>query len=65
MSGGKIVRKRERKGDRITLPVSSSTKSKWEEIGKGLSEKGYEIDTDQVIRRIIRSLEPVLNEGAR
>ncbi len=65
MSGGKIVRKREGKGERITLPVSSSTKEKWEAIQEALSEKGYEIDTDQAIRRIIRSLESVLKEGAR
>lgn len=65
MSGGKIVRKREGKGERITLPVSSSTKGKWEAIQEALSEKGYEIDTDQAIRRIIRSLESVLKEGAR
>ncbi|MHB1286521.1 MAG: hypothetical protein ACYCYP_08185 [Leptospirales bacterium] len=63
MSGGKIVRKREGKGERITLPVSSSTKAKWEEVGKALAERGYEIDTDQAVRRIIRSLEAVLNPG--
>lgn len=60
---GKIVRKREGKGERITLPVSSETKAKWEEIGKALSEKGYEIDTDQAVRRIIRTLEAVVNPG--
>ena len=60
---GAIVRKREGKGERITLPVFRETKEKWEEVGKALSEKGYEIDTDQAVRRIIRSLEAVLNPG--
>lgn len=60
---GAIVRKREGRGERITLPVSTETKTKWEDIGKALSEKGYEIDTDQAVRRIIRSLEAVLNPG--
>ena len=60
---GNLVRKREGKGERITLPVSSLTKEKWEEIGKALSEKGYEIDTDKAVRRIIRSLEAVVNHG--
>ncbi|MHB1287610.1 MAG: hypothetical protein ACYCYP_13870 [Leptospirales bacterium] len=43
---GAIVRKREGKGERITLPVSLETKEKWEEVGKSLAERGYEIDTD-------------------
>ena len=60
---GNLVRKREGKGERITLPVSPLTKEKWEEIGKALLEKGYEIDTDQAVRRIIRSLEAVVNPG--
>ena len=60
---GPIVRKREGKGERITLPVSPETKKKWEEVGKALAERGYEIDTDQAVRRIIRSLEAVLNPG--
>ena len=58
-----IVRKREGKGERITLPVSPETKEKWEAIMKGLAEKGFEIDTDQAVRRIIRSLEAVVNPG--
>ncbi len=62
---GKIVRKREGKGERITLPVSSETKSRWETIQKALSERGFEIDTDQAVQRIIRSLEGVLKEGAK
>ncbi len=60
---GTIVRKREGKGERITLPVSPETKKKWEEAGTALAEQGYEIDTDQVVRRIIRSLEAVANPG--
>lgn len=60
---GAIVRKREGKGERITLPVSSETKEKWEEVGKALAEKGFVIDTDQVVRRIIRSLEAIVNPG--
>ncbi len=60
---GKIVRQREGKGERIMLPVSSETKEKWEEVGKALAEKGFEIDCDQAVRRIIRSLEAVLNPG--
>lgn len=60
---GKIVRKREEKGERITLPVSPLTKEKWEEVGKALAERGYEIDADQAVRRIIRSLEAVVNPG--
>ncbi len=61
--GGKIIRKREGKGERITLPVSAETKEKWEEVGKALAEKGFEIDTDRAVRRIIRSLEAVVNPG--
>ena len=60
---GKIVRKREGRGEKISLPVSSETKEKWEEVGKALAERGYEIDTDQAVRRIIRSLEAVVNPG--
>lgn len=60
---GTIVRKREGKGERITLPVSPETKEKWEAVGKALEEKGFEIDTDQAVRRIIRSLEAVVNPG--
>ena len=60
---GKIVRKREKKGEKITLPVSSETKNRWETIQKSLLEKGFEIDCDQAVRRIIRSLEAVVNPG--
>ena len=60
---GQIVRKREGKGERITLPVSLETKTKWEAVQKALAEKGFEIDTDQAVRRIIRSLEAVVNPG--
>ena len=60
---GQIVRRREGKGERITLPVSRETKTKWEEVGEALAEQGYEIDTDQAVRRIIRSLEAVANPG--
>ena len=60
---GAIVRKRERKGETITLPVSPETKEKWEAVVKGLADRGYEIDTDQAVRRIIRSLEAVVNPG--
>ena len=58
---GKIVRKREGKGEKISLPVSLETKEKWEEVGKVLADRGYEIDTDQAVRRIIRNLEAVVN----
>ncbi len=58
-----IVRKREKKGERITLLVSVETKERWEEVGKALAERGYEIDCDQAVRRIIRSLEAVVNPG--
>ena len=60
---GKIVRKREGRGEKISLPVSHETKKKWEEVGKALADRGYEIDTDQAVRRIIRSLEAVTNPG--
>ncbi|MHB8422331.1 MAG: hypothetical protein ACYDAM_06105 [Leptospirales bacterium] len=60
---GAIVRIRKGKGERITLPVSPETKTKWEEVGKALAEKGFVIDTDQAVRRIIRSLEAVVNPG--
>ncbi|MHB1287656.1 MAG: hypothetical protein ACYCYP_14105 [Leptospirales bacterium] len=60
---GNLVRKREGRGERITLPVSPETKKKWEEVGKALSEKGYEIDADRAVRKIIRSLESVVNPG--
>ena len=60
---GTLVRKREGKGERITLPVSLETKEKWEAVGKALEERGFEIDTDQAVRRIIRSLEAVVNPG--
>ena len=60
---GKIVRKREGRGEKISLPVFPETKEKWEEVGKALADRGYEIDTDQAVRRIIRSLEAVLNPG--
>ena len=60
---GAIVRKREGRGERITLPVSPETKEKWEAVVKILADRGYEIDTDQAVRRIIRSLEAVVNPG--
>ncbi|MGL3710671.1 hypothetical protein ACSYAY_07385 [Leptospirillum ferriphilum] len=60
---GAIVRKRERKGEKIILPVSPETKEKWEAVVKDLADRGYEIDTDQAVRRIIRSLEAVVNSG--
>ena len=60
---GKIVRRKEGKGEGIRLPVSPSTKENWEEIQKALLEKGLEIDTDQAVRRIIRNLEAVVNPG--
>ena len=60
---GKIVRKLEGKGEKISLPVSVETKTKWEEIAKALLERGFEIDADQAVRRIIRSLESVVNPG--
>ena len=60
---GKIVRKREGRGEKSSLPVFPETKEKWEEVGKALADRGYEIDTDQAGRRIIRSLEAVVNPG--
>ena len=60
---GKIVRKLEGKGEVIRLPVSPSTKENWEEVRKTLIDEGYEIDTDQAVRRIIRNLEAVVNPG--
>lgn len=63
--GVKIIRRREGKGERITLPVSPSTKEKWEAVVKALVEKGFEIDHDRAVQRIIRSLEGVLKEGAK
>ena len=60
---GKIVRKRAGKGEKISLPVSLETKEKWETIQKTLLENGFEIDTDQAVRRIIRNLEAVTNPG--
>ena len=60
---GKIVRKREGRGEKVSLPVSPETKEKWEEVGKALADRGYEIDSDQAVRRIIRSLEAVVNPG--
>jgi hypothetical protein len=60
---GQIVRKREGRGEKISLPVFPETKKKWEEVGKALADRGYEIDTDQAVRRIIRSLEAVVNPG--
>ncbi len=60
---GAIVRKREGRGERITLPVSPETKEKWEAVVKILADRGYEIDTNQAVRRIIRSLEAVVNPG--
>ena len=63
----KIVRKREgKKVEKITLQVSSETKEKWEEVGNALAAKSFEIDTDQAVRRIIKSLEAVLKpEGEK
>lgn len=40
MIDGKIVRRRDGKGGKISLPVSPLIKDKWEEIGKALFEKG-------------------------
>ena len=60
---GKIVRKLEGKGEVIRLPVSPSTEENWEEVRKTLIAEGYEIDTDQAVRRIIRNLEAVVNPG--
>ena len=60
---GNLVRKQEGRGERITLPVSPETKEKWEAVVKILADRGYEIDTNQAVRRIIRSLEAVLNPG--
>ena len=58
-----IIRKLEGKGERITLPVSLETKKRWEEIQNALTKIGFEIDTDQAVRRIIRSLDAALNPG--
>jgi hypothetical protein len=60
---GKIYRKREGKGERITLSVSVETKTKWEEVQKALIAKGYVIDTDMIVRRAIRSLEAGVRKG--
>ncbi len=63
----KIVRKREsQKLTKLTFQVSHDTKEKWEAVGKALAAQGFEIDTDQAVRRIIRSLEAVLKpEGEK
>ena len=63
----KIVRKREgKKIEKLTFQVSHDTKEKWDEVGKALSDRGFEIDTDQAVRRIIKSLEAVLKpEGEK
>lgn len=57
----KIVRKREsKKVEKIALQVSHDTKEKWDEVGQALAARGFEIDHDQAVRRIIKSLESVL-----
>lgn len=60
---GALVRKREGRGEKISLPVSKETKIEWEAFRKALEEKRYEIDTDQAVRRIIRSLKSVVSPG--
>lgn len=61
----KIVRKREgKKIEKLTFQVSSETKEKWEAVAKALSDRGFEIDHEQAVRRIIRSLESVLKPEA-
>ena len=61
----KIVRKREsKKLEKLTFQVSHDTKEKWEAVGQALAAQGFEIDTDQAVRRIIRSLESVLKPEA-
>lgn len=60
---GNFARKREGKGEKISLPVSLKTKEKWNEVEKALAGQGYEIDadqTDRAVRRIIRSLEAAM-----
>ncbi len=63
----KIVRKREsKKLGKLTFNVSHETIEKWEAVAKALSDRGFEIDTDQAVRRIIKSLEAVLKpEGEK
>lgn len=63
----KIVRRREsKKLEKLTLQVSHETIEKWDEVGKALAARGFEIDTDQAVRRIIKSLEAVLKpEGEK
>lgn len=55
-----IIRKVKGRGERISLPVSPETKSRLESIQKTLREKGYEIEYDGVVLRIIKSIETAI-----
>lgn len=52
-----IIRKIKGRGERISIPVSQATKEKWETSHRVLREKGYEVNFDGIVLRIIKSIE--------
>lgn len=52
-----IIRKIEKQRKMsISFRVSEETKKEYEQIERALSEKGFALDTDEVIRRVIKSI---------
>lgn len=52
-----IIRKIEKqKKVSISFRVSEETKSEYAEVERALSEKGFALDADEVIKRVIKSI---------
>lgn len=52
-----IIRKIEKhKRVSISFRVSEETKSEYAEVERSLSEKGFALDADEVIKRVIKSI---------
>lgn len=58
-----IVRRKKGKIEKVTLTVSSEVKEKFDDVGKRISEKGYEIDCESIVLKAIRDCEKVLKSN--
>ena len=48
----------------LSLRVSEDVKKRYEKIVSALREKGYEIDADETVLRVIKSIEKEVRKGS-
>jgi len=61
-----IVRRREEKKEvKLSFRVSESTRKSFEELERSLSEAGMEIDSDEVVLKVMKLIKKASETGTR